>query len=140
MPEFCQRYEARNADFGSRAASVTTPKKLAPRFFNAWICYGVSKGNQGRIPRKGPEPGRSDQARRVLELFWLPVDGFELGCSGDTELASFGPIAYSGVTYAPVRPPSTMKFEAVTKEASSEAKNATAAAISRGSPNRPIGT
>jgi hypothetical protein len=46
---------------------------------------------------------------------------------------------YSGVTYAPVIPPSTRKFDAVINEESSLAKNATAAAISEASPKRPIG-
>jgi hypothetical protein len=47
--------------------------------------------------------------------------------------------SYSGVTYAPERPPSTRKVEALTYEASSEARKRTAAAISLASANRPIG-
>ena len=45
-----------------------------------------------------------------------------------------------GVTYAPEIPPSTRNVEAVMKDASSLARNATAAAISSGSAKRPIGT
>ena len=47
---------------------------------------------------------------------------------------------YSGVTYAPLMPPSTRNVEAVMNEASSLARNATAAAISSGSAKRPMGT
>src|SRR6266545_1245656 len=47
---------------------------------------------------------------------------------------------HNGVTYAPVMPPSTRNVLAVMNEASSLARNATAAAISAGSANRPIGT
>ena len=44
------------------------------------------------------------------------------------------------MTYAPVSPPSTRKFDAVMNDASSLARNATAAAISDGSAKRPSGT
>lgn len=47
--------------------------------------------------------------------------------------------AYRGVTYAPEMPPSTRKSVAFTKEESSLARNATAAAISSASANRPTG-
>ena len=46
---------------------------------------------------------------------------------------------YSGVTYAPEIPPSTRKFDAVMNDESSDARKATDAAISSGSPKRPKG-
>src|SRR5205823_2816686 len=94
----------------------------------------VALGGQ-RLPRRhDPEPDRLQQAREGLLERVAGADRPEHRRVGA------GRAGHSGVTYAEEMPPSTRKVEAVTNDASSEARKATAAASSSGSANRPTGT
>src|SRR5439155_21456244 len=89
--------------------------------------------------RSGPRPGSATRGR-ARPLARRQRRGTQVDRTTPDRVDASGIRDYSGVTYAPLRPPSTRNVEAVTYEDSSAARKRAAFASSEGSAKRPIGT